>query len=193
MPPPDADLELLVSLRGGNTHEAVVYLDLGDAALAAASCQLLQPLVPGRPAPEASMIPAVGTPMRVEFLQRLSDDDKPEQLPEQWRKIDASCLLQDARSQRQFPALPFIYTGSQTVVVERERDGKTETRRYFGLASGRRGWANIYDDPDALLASPLPLAGDDTATRPVPSLQLPDATEIIVAVTTDNIAADSAG
>ena len=179
LPPPEPELELLITLAGGNNHEALFRLELEDAALAAASCQFLAPLEPGRPALEASGVPAIGTPMRIEVFARLD----PLLEPDQWRRVDASCLLIDVATQRAFPPLPFIYTGSETVTIQRERDGKTETIRYFSLANGRRGWAHVFDDPSGLMASPLPLAGDDTATDVAPATRLAPGLPVVIRLT----------
>ena len=179
LPPPKPELELLVTLAGGNNHESLFRLELEDAALAAAACQFLAALPAGRPAQEASTVPAVGTPMQLDVVVQRD----PLLEPGKWETIPASSLLQDVATKRQFPALPFIFTGSQTVTIERELDGKIETVRYFGLASGRRGWAHVYDDPDGLLASPLPLAGDDTATVPAPAVLLPAGLPVTLVLT----------
>lgn len=193
LPPPEPELELLVTLAGGNNHESLFRLELEDAALAAASCQFLAPLEPGRPTLEASAIPAIGTPMRIEVLVQ------PDPLlePGVWQRIDASCLLIDVATQRPFPSLPFVYTGSETVTIERMRNGEKETIRYFSLAAGRRGWAHVFDDPSGLMASPLPLAGDDTATDVAPAVRLPPGLPVTLRLTIADLpltlAADAEG
>ena len=135
-------------------------LKLEDAALAAASCQIIAPLELASPALEASAIPAIGTPMAIEvLLQQIPLE------PGKWEAIhaNASCL-QDVAAKRPFLHCLYLYR-LETVEIERERNGQIETIRYFGLGAGRRGWAYVFDDPDGLMASP-PLAGDDTATIP---------------------------
>lgn len=150
---PSDGLEVFACLREGKTHEAFLRLagDAGDVVKAAGIAAL--GLADGRPAEENRGIPARGTPVRLTVLWK--DEDGA------WRWSDAASLVRDRRTDRAFPALPWVWTGSRILLVtESLPDGKTVRRERFMLDSTRSLAVN-YDEPDALLASPFPCAAED--------------------------------
>ncbi len=150
---PTDGLEVLACLRDGKTHEALVRLaaDRGDVVKAAGLAAL--GASDGRPAEENRGIPARGTPMRLTLLWR--DDEG------RWAWTDAATLVRDRKTDRAFPPLPWLWTGSRMLLVtETGPDGKPARRERFMLDSTRSLAVN-YDEPDALLASPFPCANED--------------------------------
>jgi hypothetical protein len=78
-----------------------------------------------------------------------------------WRWSDAACLVRDRRTDRPYPPLPWVWTGSRMLLVsESGPDGKVVRRERFMLDSTRSLAVN-FDEPDALLASPFPNANED--------------------------------
>lgn len=150
---PTDGLEVLACLREGKTHESLLRLaaTTGDVIKAAGLAAFGLP--DGRPAEENHGVPARGTPMRLSVLWRTDDGG--------WRWIDASSLVRDRRTDRVFPALPWVWTGSRMLLItETGPDGKPLRRERFMLDSTRSLAVN-YDEPDALLASPFPCADQD--------------------------------
>lgn len=150
---PSDGLEVLACLREGKTHEALIRLagDAGDVVKAAGIAALA--LADGRPAEENRGIPARGTPVRLTVLWK--DEDGA------WRWTDAATLIRDRTTDRAYPPLPWVWTGSRMLLVsENGPDGKVVRRERFMLDSTRSLAVN-YDEPDALLASPFPNANED--------------------------------
>lgn len=150
---PSDGLEVLACLREGKTHEALVRLSGDEGELAKAAALAAFGLPDGRPAEEGRGIPARGTPMRLTVLWR--DEDG------QWCWLDAASFVRDRATDRPFPPLPWVWTGSRFLSVpERLPDGGERRRQRFML-SVTRSLAVNYDEPDALLASPFPCADED--------------------------------
>lgn len=163
---PTDGLEVLACLREGKTHESLLRLaaTTGDVIKAAGLAAFGLP--DGRPAEENRGVPARGTPVRLTVLWRDEDGS--------WRWIDASCLVRDRDTDRPFPPLPYVWTGSRMLLItETGPDGKPVRRERFMLDSTRSLAVN-YDEPDALIASPFPCAAEDqrfeanSAICPVP-------------------------
>jgi hypothetical protein len=150
---PSDGLEVFACLREGKTHESFIRLngDTGDVIKAAGIAAL--GLSDGRPAEENRGIPARGTPLRLTVLWK--DEDGV------WRWSDAACLVRDRRTDRAYPPLPWLWTGSRMqLIAEAGVGGKVVSRERFMLDSTRSLAVN-YDEPDALLASPFPNANED--------------------------------
>lgn len=152
---PADGLEKLACLANGKVHESLVNLRLGDATLlkvlAISALDLAQD---GVPAEEESGIPAIGFPVAITVWWR------PNALlaPDTWRNVPASCLVIDRSTGRPFPPLPFLYTGSRFTRVDQpgEHGAIVATERF--MLEIDLSFANIFDHPDALLASPFPSA-----------------------------------
>lgn len=150
---PADGLEVLACLRDGKTHESLVRLDTTQGRYVKFACISALKLDDGQWTEESSTLPARGTPLRVRLHWR--DDEGA------WQAIDASSLVRDRAIDRAYPALPWVYTGSRiTVVAETGPDGKPRQRERFML-DNTRSVAVIFDEPDALIASPFPSAGLD--------------------------------
>lgn len=150
---PSDGLEVFACLREGKTHESFIRLDgdTGDVVKAAGIAAL--GLADGRPAEENRGVPARGTPLRLTVLWK--DEDGA------WRWSDAACLVRDRHTDRAYPPLPWLWTGSRMLLInEAGVDGKAVRRERFMLDSTRSLAVN-YDEPDALLASPFPNASED--------------------------------
>lgn len=146
-------MEVLACLSEGKTHEALIRLKATDGAVVKAAVLAAFGLPDGRPAEEGSGVPARGTPMRLTALWR--DEDGA------WLQADAATLVRDRTADRAFPALPWVHTGSRVLLIaEQGPDGKNVRRERFMLDS-TRSLAVVYDEPDALLASPFPYAEQD--------------------------------
>ena len=148
-------MEVLACLEGGKYHEALVRLATGNGQLVKFAVIRVLGLDDGQPATEGSGQPARGVPVRV-VLQWPSFED-----PTKWLELDASCLVRDRVSDRAYPPLPFIYTGSRIMAfTENGPDGKAIRRERFMLDS-TKSVAVAFDEPDALIASPFPGANLD--------------------------------
>ena len=148
-------MEVFACLEGGKYHESLVRLATGNGQLVKFAVIRVLGLDDGQPAAEGSGQPARGVPLRV-VLQWPSPDD-----PATWLELDASCLVRDRVSDRAYPPLPFIYTGSRIqAVTETGPDGKPVKRERFMLDSTKSVMV-AFDEPDALLASPFPGANLD--------------------------------
>ncbi|MCX8039660.1 MAG: YdjY domain-containing protein [Planctomycetota bacterium] len=171
---PSDGLEVLACLREGKTHEALIRLHGDEGELAKAALLAAFGLSDGRPAEEGRGIPARGTPLRLTVLWR--DEDG------QWCWIDAACLVRDRHSDRPFPPLPWVWTGSRFLTVrERLPDGSERLRQRFML-SVTRSLAVNYDEPDALLASPFPCADEDHRFEAYSALTPPRGTALHLVV-----------
>jgi hypothetical protein len=147
-------LEVIACLDGGKTHESFMRLTTRDALVIKVAFTTVLGLKDGIPAEENNPKPARGTPLRI--LAQWKAQGSAE-----WSSIDASCLVRDRSSDRAFPPLPFIYTGSRLVALpEVGADGKTVTREHFMLES-TKSLIVTWNEPDALLASPFPGANID--------------------------------
>ena len=148
-------MEVIACLVAGKTHESLVRLVASDGKLVNAAFKAALGLSDGVPAPESTGVPARGTPLRV--VIEWQDPDQPTRR----LAIDVSCLVRDRTTDKGQPALPFVYTGSRFLVVdETGPDGKPLKRERFMLDSTKSVVA-IVDEPDALIASPSPSAGND--------------------------------
>lgn len=142
---PADGLEKLACLHFGKVAESLIRLDAEDGVAVKAACIAAFGLVDGSPAEESSQgIPGRGTPVRlcVEWADETHG----------WWSIDASCLVRDRISDRAYPPLPWVYTGSAFV-----RNGAHEV--FLLDACGTL--AATYDEDPALLASPFPDPGRD--------------------------------
>ncbi len=148
-------LEVLACLATGKTHESLVRLDAANGQLVKAACLAALGLSDGVPAEEGRSIPARGMPVRVLI------EWEPLDQPGTWYSIDASCLIRDRITDQNYPALPFIFTGSRFLVIdETAPDGRPVKQERFML-DNTKSVINIVDEPDSLLASPSPGAGFD--------------------------------
>ncbi|MFM2055408.1 MAG: hypothetical protein RL456_3445 [Pseudomonadota bacterium] len=150
---PADGLEVLACLRDGKTHEALIRLDTNAGDVVKAACLAAFGPKDGKPAEEGRGVPARGLPVRLTVQWR--DEDGA------WRSVDAAALVRDRRTDRPYPPLPWVWTGSRILLVtETGPDGKPVRRERFMLDSTRSVAVN-FDEPDALLASPFPVAGED--------------------------------
>lgn len=163
-------LEVLACLSEGKTHEALIRLKASDGAVVKAAVLAAFGLPDGRPAEENRGVPARGSPVRLSVLWR--DEDGA------WRQADAATLVRDRTSDRAFPALPWVHTGSRVLLItEQGADGKNVRRERFMLDSTRSVAVN-YDEPDALLASPFPYAEQDGRFEANSALVPPPKTQV---------------
>jgi hypothetical protein len=168
-------LEVLACLREGKTHETLIRLIASDGALIKAAGLAAFGLPDGRPAEESRGVPARGTPVRLTLLWRDEDGG--------WRSADAATLVRDRGTDRAFPPLPWVWTGSRMVLVtENGPDGKPVRRERFMLDSTRSVAVN-YDEPDALLASPFPCASEDQRFEANSAIAPPPRTVVHLAIT----------
>lgn len=148
-------LEVIACLVGGKNHEALMRLTTSNAQLVKFAMIRVLGCDDGVPAIESSGQPARGVPVRL--LLEWADPDH----PGHWLAIDASCLVRDRVTDKPYPPLPYIYTGSRIVAVpETQPDGKVVKRERFMLDITKSVAVN-YDEPDSLLASPFPVATVD--------------------------------
>jgi len=148
-------MEVLACLATGKTHESLVRLDAANGQLVKAAFIAALGLTDGMTAPEATGHPGRGTPLQV-IIEWESID-----APGTWHAIDASCLVRDRITDKGYPPLPFIYTGSRFLVVdETAPDGRPVRQERFML-DNTKSVVGIVDEPDALIASPSPGAGFD--------------------------------
>ncbi len=148
-------LEVLACLDGGKTHESLIRLVTSNGILVKVAIISNLGFDDGVGAPECSGLPARGTPIRLVAQWPAPDN------PQLWIEIDASCLVRDRRIDRPSPPLPWIYTGSRMQTVqENAPDGAAGTRERFMLDS-TKSVAVVFDEADALVASPFPGAESD--------------------------------
>lgn len=148
-------LEALACLTTGKTHESLVRLDAANGQLVKAAFIAALGVTDGMSAPEYTGHPGRGLPLRVMIEWESSD------IPSTWHAIDASSLIRDRTTDKGYPALPFIYTGSRFMMVdENAPDGRVQRKERFML-DNTKTVVGIVDEPDALLASPFPGAAVD--------------------------------
>lgn len=148
-------MEVIACLEGGKTHEALLRLTTGNGQLVKFALIRVLGCDDGQPTPEGSGQPARGTPVRV--LVEWADDRH----PGQWLALDASCLVRDRVTDRAYPPLPFIYTGSRIVAVNEAAPGGKPIKRDRFMLDITKSVCVVYDEPDCLLASPFPDARID--------------------------------
>jgi hypothetical protein len=148
-------LEALACLATGKTHESLVRLDAANGQLVKAAFIAALGVTDGMSAPEFTGHPGRGLPLRVMIEWESSD------APGTWHAIDASSLIRDRTTDKGYPALPFIYTGSRFLTIdETGPDGRVQRKERFML-DNTKSVVGIVDEPDALLASPSPGAASD--------------------------------
>jgi hypothetical protein len=152
---PADGLEVFACLQNGKTHESVVRLSAETGPVVKAAFLTFLGLSDGVGAPEDSGLPARGTPLSV--TMRWADPDK----PGSWLSADASSLVRDRVNDKAYPPLPFIYTGSRFMTVEETGPGGQTVKRERFMLDSTKSVVDIYDEGDALLASPFPGAGYD--------------------------------
>ncbi len=154
---PADGLEVFACLQNGKTHESVVRLsaETGPVVKAAFITFLGGILSDGIGSPEDSGLPARGTPLSV--TMRWIDPDK----PGSWLSTEASCLVRDRVNDKPYPPLPFIYTGSRFMTVEETGPGGQARKIERFMLDSTKSVVDIYDEGDALLASPFPGSGYD--------------------------------
>lgn len=168
-------LEVLACLREGKTHEALVRLGVASGAVVKAAALAAFAPPDGRPAEENRGIPARGTPVRLTLMWK--DEDGA------WRWLDAATLVRDRATDRAYPPLPWVWTGSRIqIVTEAMPDGAMVRRERFMLDVTRSIAVN-YDEPDALLASPFPPADQDQRFEVNSSVAPPPRTPVHLALT----------
>lgn len=170
-------LEVLACLPTGKTHESLVRLTAASGQLVKASAIAALGVDDGVPAPEATGQPGRGIPLRVVIAWQSPDQAG------QWLAIDASSLIRDRNTDKPFPPLPFIYTGSRIVEVdETGLDGKPAKRKRFMLDS-TKSVIDVVDEPDALMASPFPSAGTDKHFEAYSAICPPSGTAVKLVIT----------
>ncbi len=149
-------MEALACLATGKTHESLVRLDAASGQLVkAAFIAALGLDKDGTPGTERTGHPGRGWPLKVVIEWEALD------APGTWKAIDASCLIRDRYTDKGYPPLPFIYTGSRFLVVdETAPDGRPVRQERFML-DNTKSVVGVVDEPDALIASPSPGAGVD--------------------------------
>ena len=156
---PTDGLEVLACLEGGKNHESFARLLTGNAELTkAAFIAGLGLDQEGQPAPEMGAIPARGIPLAVDVVWQ----PDPLLKPDDWVRAPASCLVRDRLTDRPWPALPFVYTGSRFLVTNQTVPGMDGVQKIERFMLGvTLSLAVNFDEPDALLASPFPTAAQD--------------------------------
>lgn len=163
-------LEVLLCLRDGKTHEALVRLDTTLGAVVKAACLDAFGLPDGQPAEEAGGFPARGTPLRIELRWQDAAGS--------WLGIDASCLVRDRLTDRPYPPLPYVYTGSRFLALPGGGVDGAGIRQQFMLDSTKSVAVN-FDEPDALLASPFPGAAADARFETASAICPPAGTRVV--------------
>lgn len=150
---PDEGLAIIACLTSGRLHESLIRLDSDDAALLKSAFILAFGWTDGATNDPLHGLPPRGVPVRVEW--EWPDDAGVT------RRINISCLVRDRTTDRAFPPLPFIYTGSRVGEQRlRERDGSERMVPSFKLAE-HRSLCALFDEHDALLSTPLPFITND--------------------------------
>jgi hypothetical protein len=150
---PDEGLAIVAALTSGRLHETLVRLASDDAKLLKSAFILAFGWNDGDCNDALHGLPPRGVPVRVSWEWRDEADAV--------RRIDISCLVRDRTSDRAFPPLPFLYTGSRVGEQRlRERDGSERMVPSFKLAEHRTLIA-LFDEHDALLSTPLPFVSND--------------------------------
>lgn len=155
--PPDG-LEVLMTMPGGKNHETLLRLEADQGrTIAAGFLAALDLPEQGQGPPEFSAIPARGWPVQLRLFWQ------PDLLlePDRWVWAHASTLVRDRDADRAYPALPYVWTGSRILAIDQSLpDGRVVTTKRLMLEVTRSVAVN-FDEPDALLASPFPLASAD--------------------------------
>jgi len=172
---PEDGMEVLACMEDGKTHEALLRADFAgnQGRYLKFACISALGLKDGTPAVEFTGLPARGTPVRMRIYWH---DD------EQWKSIDASCLIRDRDMDRGYPPLPFVYTGSREVAGEQfGPDGKPMKVTRFML-EGTRSIAVVFDEPDALIGSPFPGTKENARFEANSALTPPVGTKLVLAI-----------
>jgi len=154
---PTDGLEVLACLKGGKNHEALMYLGTENGQLLKAAFVVALDLADGVAAPEASGLPARGTPVSVDLCWV----EDPLLDPDAMVGTAASSLVRDRLTDHAYPALPYVYTGSQIQRVQVQVPGEDPVEKELFMLDSTRSLAVNFDEPDALFASPFPLAAKD--------------------------------
>lgn len=148
-------LEVMLCFADGKVHESYARTAMSDARLLKAGFLAAFNLPDGKPAPEDSGVPARGWPLAITVWWRPDPDFE----PKRWLHLPLSSLVRDRLTNRPYPAMPYLYTGSREAVIDQSVPGQD------GLQSSNRFMLEItksvvvnFDEPDALLASFSPLA-----------------------------------
>ncbi|MEK7414887.1 MAG: YdjY domain-containing protein [Planctomycetota bacterium] len=150
---PADGLEVLACLGDGKTHETLIRLTGTDGAVVKGALLAAFGLPDGRPAAENSGIPGRGVPMRIQVMWK--DENA------SWHWADAGNLVRDRRTDRTFPTLPWVYTGSRMMLISENGPDKKIIRRERFMLDATKSVAVNYDEADALFASPFPCAVED--------------------------------
>ncbi|MDA3959318.1 MAG: hypothetical protein PF961_00905 [Planctomycetota bacterium] len=152
-------LEVLCCLKGGKNHESFARLLTGnDQLVKAAFIAALSIEESGKPGMEMSAVPARGVPLMVEAHWQ-SD---PLLKPDAWVRAPASTLVRHRGTDRPYPALPWVFTGSRFQTFDQPIPGTKETKTVERFMLGVTMSVVVnFDEPDALLASPFPVAAQD--------------------------------
>ncbi len=150
---PDEGLALIACLHSGRIHESLIRLSSDDAALLKSAFIVAFGWPDGATNDPLHGLPPRGVPVRVEWEWQDTNGLT--------RRIDASCLVRDRVSDRGFPPLPLIYTGSR-IGEQRLRalDGSERWVPSFKLAE-HRTLAALFDENEALLSTPFPFFSND--------------------------------
>lgn len=149
---PTDGMEVLACLPGGKTHEALIQLEGASGVTINAACIIAFGEHHGIPAEEGRGVPPRGLALRVTAHWKGADGA--------WRAIDASSLVRDRVSDRPYPPLPWIYTGSRMLKIAEAIDGRMATHDRYMLDVTKSVAVN-FNEADALLASVFPGAADD--------------------------------
>lgn len=150
---PEEGLAILACLSSGRLHESLVRLVSDDAALLKSAFILAFGWADGATNDPLRGLPPRGVPVRVEW--EWHDEEGAT------RRIDITCLVRDRTTDRAFPPLPLIYTGSRLGEQRlRTPDGKERMVPSFKLAE-HRSLAALFDEHDALLSTPLAFLDND--------------------------------
>lgn len=150
---PEEGLALIACLNSGRLHESLIRLNSDDAALIKSAFIVAFGWPDGATNDPLRGLPPRGVPVRVEWEWQDANG--------LIRRIDVSCLVGDRVSDRGFPPLPLIYTGSR-IGEQRLRalDGSERLVPSFKLAE-HRTFAALFDENDALLSTPMPFFDND--------------------------------
>ncbi len=147
-------LEVQICLEGGKTHEALFRVDTANGTLVKAAFIAALGVPDGLGSAEDSGLPVRGVPLAVTVFWQ-------DVVAKEWRATPLSTLVRDRRTDRPVPALPYIYTGSRMVTTQAiGADGQPTKRERFMLDVTKSVAVN-YNEPDALVSSAFPEAGED--------------------------------
>ena len=144
-----ADLKSWRTFQVGKNHESVMLLTANDPlAIRTAFVGFLGLQRDGQPAPQDRGLPARGWPVSV--TARWQPDAQLD--PDKWVETPLSSLVRNRLTDKVYPALPYVYTGSRFI--------QTSHGVVLGMAQTKSLIVN-YDEADTLLASPFPMAVHD--------------------------------